>query len=61
MNAKAQLAEKIGEWSHWDAPTCDMLAERIAQTQRIRAISEDIPAEYKPINANLIRLGQRHE
>lgn len=43
MNAKQQLANKLGERSKLDVRTCDLLAERIAQTQRIRAISEDTP------------------
>lgn len=46
MNAKLQLAKKLSEWSQWDANTCDILAERVAQMQRIRAISENAPAEH---------------
>lgn len=60
MNPKQELAKKLAERSKWDTQVCDSLAERIAQTQRIRSIAEDAPETPSP-KATDLRLGRNHE
>jgi hypothetical protein len=60
MSVKRYLAKRLADQTKWDFNLCMFVADRIAQTQRIRAISESSHS-VRPMKSNLRNPEERRE